>query len=697
MDKPYSNPFEHLRDELKRIKILLQRAVAINRIHSRSRLPLEAAFRGHSLEPEHVDAILAHDDLLAARFEIPVRDQSEAKAIQELEDKASDMRAAIDLRVAASAAAGQTLPLSRLISEFDMIELELEILLLAIAPELDPAFEKIYAELHDDVTRTRPSVDLTLQVLCRDEVEKLRARTHLSPGALLFHFRFLTMADERHSGGPPTLLNRLLIPDDSVVRYVAGQPPGTLAAGRILASSAEKARKLSVASRTRVDQFTEAVMRHDPEHFTLVIEGDRAEMRLSAAVLAAHALGRPLLLLDSPGEILSAGALLTATRDAALWAAILTVQMPPVERKAREGASKEGAEDGVVWPSFIEFNRRPVILLNSENHMPPIPWAGTVWRLVVEPPAFEERLEIWRQAAPALEDAHARFLADNFQFSEDQVRSAQALAYGQASLRNPSNPAITGEDLLEASRGLSSPNLHRFAISLRPRYGWKDLVLPEGRMEQLRGIADRMRTRATVLRDWGFGTKHNRGNGLNVLFTGGSGTGKTMAAEVLARELSLELFQIDLSSVVSKYIGDTEKHLAAIFDEAQLGNVLLLFDEADSLFGKRTELKDAHDRYANIEINYLLQRFERYQGLCVLSTNMQKNIDDAFLRRLHEVVDFPFPAAQSRERIWRSHVPKEAPLDAGVDFNYLSQQFKLAGGNISNVARNAAYLAAAQK
>jgi SpoVK/Ycf46/Vps4 family AAA+-type ATPase len=252
-------------------------------------------------------------------------------------------------------------------------------------------------------------------------------------------------------------------------------------------------------------------------------------------------------------------------------------------------------------------------------------------------------------------------------------------------------------DLFDAGRALTAPDLSRYAIRIEPRYDWDDLVLGEERMRQLRSVAARVKHRRLVHRDWGFGRKLSRGKGVSVLFSGPSGTGKTMAAEVLANDLSVDLFQIDLSAVVSKYIGETESNLARIFSAAGGSQCLLFFDEADALYGKRTEVKDAHDRYANIEVDYLLQRMEQYPGPVVLATNFQKNIDDAFLRRLHDVVEFPFPDESARQRIWRQHLPEEAPREDDVDFEFLARKFNLTGGSIRNIVVNAAFLAAEEQ
>ena len=236
------------------------------------------------------------------------------------------------------------------------------------------------------------------------------------------------------------------------------------------------------------------------------------------------------------------------------------------------------------------------------------------------------------------------------------------------------------------------PRLDDLAQNIEPIATWDDLVLPETQMRTLRDIAIHVRQRSRVYEDWGFAAKSARGLGISALFAGASGTGKTMASEVLANELHLDLYLIDLSRVVSKYIGETEKNLGRVFDAAEEGGAILLFDEADALFGKRSEVKDSHDRYANIEVSYLLQRMEAYRGLAILTSNMKHALDDAFLRRIRFVVQFPFPDANQRAEIWRRMFPAQTPVD-GLDPLKLAR-LNVAGGNIRNIALHAAFLAA---
>jgi SpoVK/Ycf46/Vps4 family AAA+-type ATPase len=228
-----------------------------------------------------------------------------------------------------------------------------------------------------------------------------------------------------------------------------------------------------------------------------------------------------------------------------------------------------------------------------------------------------------------------------------------------------------------------------------PRYRWEDIVLPEDTLNQLKEICNCIQLKTTVFGEWGFDKKLSLGRGLNILFAGPSGTGKTMSAEIIAYELGLDIYRIDLSKILSKYIGETERAISKVFAELACSNSIVFFDEADSLCGRRTDLKSSHDRYANIEVNHLLQKIEEHEGIVILSSNLRANIDDAFTRRLNYIVEFPFPEEIYRKRIWQRVYPPETPLSDNLDFDFLSHRFKIAGGNIKNIALNSAFLAAA--
>ncbi|MGB9180971.1 MAG: ATP-binding protein, partial [Pyrinomonadaceae bacterium] len=316
------------------------------------------------------------------------------------------------------------------------------------------------------------------------------------------------------------------------------------------------------------------------------------------------------------------------------------------------------------------------------------------FRVDVHKPSPAEQQSLWMGAlgsSASQLNGELEHLVSQFSLGTEGIHAASVQAR-EGLKRGGGDEALLGSALWDACRTLARPRLDDLAQRINPAASWDDLVLPEQQLRALRDIAAHVRQRAKVYETWGFASKGERGLGISALFAGASGTGKTMAAEVLAGDLHLDLYRIDLSQVVSKYIGETEKNLRRVFDAAEEGGAVLLFDEADALFGKRSEVKDSHDRYANIEVSYLLQRMEAYRGLAVLTTNLKSAVDTAFLRRLRFIVQFPFPDTAQRAEIWRRIFPENTPL-ANLDLSKLAR-LSIAGGNIRNVALHAAFLAA---
>jgi len=335
------------------------------------------------------------------------------------------------------------------------------------------------------------------------------------------------------------------------------------------------------------------------------------------------------------------------------------------------------------------------------------PWspAGTLPSLegfieiALESPESGSARRVWEaslQGRPLDGEIDLGTLASRFRLTPGQIGDAAAFASSLARWRAPRDGRISADDLTAACRAQAGLKLSLLARKVEPCYGWNDIVLPPDQLDQLREIRDQAQHRHIVLGDWGFGRRLSLGKGLSALFSGPPGTGKSMAAEVIARELGLDLYKIDLSRVVSKYIGETEKNLDRVFAAAESSNAILFFDEADSLFGKRSEVRDSHDRYANVEVSYLLQKMEEYEGLAILASNLRQHLDQAFLRRLAFTVHFPFPDETSRLRIWQRSWPPETPVDADVDLDVLAREYRLAGGNIRNIVLAAAFLAAAE-
>jgi hypothetical protein len=675
--EPYADSFEHLHEELGRLDLLLRRAVIIARAAPDPNVPPE--LRGVVVSDAEVDDVFHAPNLLGERWRCQ---QQAANLLQPVDHKLEEVGRHIDERRRLTEQAWRTLSLPRLAEVFGLSPAEVDLLLIALGPELEPRYEKVYSYLQVDATRKRPSVDLALNLICRSAAEKVYARQLLSAGAPLLYYKLLSLQEDPQDR-QPTFLRRFLKAEDSVVRYLVGQDRGADQPGT--AANQIKDLELDEATQARLTNLAIAVAHWQPRTrhvIQLITSATPPALRVAEAVcVALRATPIRLELSQVQAEPASAAA---AVRDAALAKGILVVA---------GGDTADPQAERLLWAA-VNGSLLTVILLGPSSAFSAIPADAQPWRVDVPPSGYEQRRKAWTDAltgTPAASEAGK--LADTFSFGPSVIRQTTRLARSIAALRDPSSVKPTAEDVRDASRDLTTPNLSRFALALTPKFSWDDLVLPDDRMRQLQGVEARLRYRALVHREWGFGGKLSRGKGLTVLFTGPPGTGKTMAAEVLAGALSLTLYQIDLSTVVSKYIGETEAHLSAIFREAESSQVLLFFDEAEALFGKRTEVKDAHDRYANIEVNYLLQRIEQYEGIVVLATNFHRNLDEAFLRRISEVIEFPTPDEVGREQIWRKHFPDKAPVKE-IDYAFLAKQFKLTGGGIRNVAMSAAYAAA---
>jgi hypothetical protein len=583
--------------------------------------------------------------------------------------------------------------LPALCARFDLSAFDAALVLVALAPEVDLRYERLYGYLQDDVTRRRPTVDLALNLLCTDAEEKLVRRAHLAPHAPLVRGGLLRLVADPNHVEPPLLAHYLKL-DDAVVRRLLGHD----GLDHRLAAAAEV-----VADPRPGDVAPELVelvreRRAAGEPLTLYLQGMRGSGRRTRAEALAAALGVPLLELHLSaalhddahvGELVSLALLEARLRDALPYLDGLDALLDREDGTAHRRRLNEALHDaGTVvavagtapWRGPADGGLRPPSLLVLDVPLPQV----------------AARRELWSSAASAAGAAcdgdDLDGLAGRFRLTPGQIEDAVALAALEARQRGSApEPA----DLFAAARAQSGDGLVSLARKVAPHYRWEDIVLPPDRLEQLQEVCDAVRYRALVYDEWGFDRKLSLGKGINVLFAGPSGTGKTMAAEILAGELALDLYKVDLSTVVSKYIGETEKNLARIFQEAETTSAILFFDEADALFGKRSEVRDSHDRYANLEISYLLQRMEEYEGVVILATNLRKNMDDAFVRRMHFTIEFPFPSRVDRLRIWSAIWPGELPRSDALDLEFMADRFELAGGNIRNIALAASFLAAA--
>jgi hypothetical protein len=573
--------------------------------------------------------------------------------------------------------------------------LDAELLLVALAPELELKYERLYAYLQDDVSRRRPTVDLALGLLCPAWVERVAGRARLAASAPLLRHRLLRLVDDPAQRDPP-LLSRFLKPDARVVDFLLGSDEPDPALIGLFAAVEPAALLDDVLLPGPLKAALAAVVRGVPHGGTALVylHGPYGVGRRTTAEALCRAAGVPLVTIGV-ARLLAAGdaeaRVAVAAREALLRGAAplwegFDLLLADEHRAVRAAVLREAQGRGVTF-------------LAGEEPWEPAdaPPGEAFYPVRLERPEYAGRVRLWSAQlngeAPAA-GVELEGLANAFRFSGGQIRDAAATARSLARLRDPAHGRVSMDDLLAACRLQSNQRLATLARKVAPRHGWDDLVLPPDRTVQLREVVRSMQHRARVYGDWGFDRALSLGKGLNVLFTGPPGTGKTMAAGIVAGALALDLYRIDLSTMVSKYIGDTEKNLARIFAEAETSNAILFFDEADALFGRRSEVRDSHDRYANLEVAYLLQRMEEYEGVVILATNFRKNMDDAFVRRMHHQVDFPLPGEPERLRIWRQVFPAATPLDEGLRLDVIARRLEVAGGSIRNIALAAAFLAA---
>jgi ATP-dependent 26S proteasome regulatory subunit len=558
--------------------------------------------------------------------------------------------------------------IERLCRVFGLSRFEKDVLLLCAGVELEASFARLIAAAQNATHGGYPTFSLALTALGEPHWSAL------SPAAPLRRWRLIEV------GGESLTQSRIRI-DERVLHFLAGvthlderlnglleevAPPADLAASH--RGHAEAMVRLWSAGGQSIAPIVQLC-------------GNETQSKREIAATACAQLGLNLYALTAtalPAHPAELDAFLRLwQREAILSGSGLLIE-------TGEGEHGDAAREIALNRLLQEI--RGVLIVSGRTRR------GNLQRAMVtfdiEKPTTEEQRLMWRRhlgAAAMRLNGSLELLPAQFNFDGGAIRAActGALNGESGNLR---------ASLWEACRAQARPQLNGLAQRIEPKARWGDLVLPEAQKQALKEIAVHVRQRSRVYDDWGFAAASSRGLGISALFAGPSGTGKTMAGEVLANELNLDLFRIDLSQVVNKYIGETEKNLRRVFDAAEEGGAILLFDEADALFGKRSEVKDSHDRYANIEVSYLLQRMEAYRGLAILTTNLKSALDTAFLRRLRFVVQFPFPDTAQRVEIWRRVFPAQTPTDA-LDFAQLAR-LPVAGGNIRNMALNAAFVAA---
>jgi hypothetical protein len=648
--------------ELARLDALIE--AEIRRIRARYELTLDE-FRGLYITDEQVDALLhTHAELTPS-----VPDISAARA-------ADGVSRWHQLAVA-----------------LELTDDERDMLLVCIAPELDPKYETLYAYLNDDVTRRMPTPDLAGRLLGRDKLHRRSVRVHLSSESALCAIGLEFVP----AGRDTTIVRRGMRAAAPLVPWLQGltfEDPRLDGIARAFAPSPFPVDGLPEAARAFLTAMASPLRGSTRAQTAVIASGRAADARLVAEQLVALA-RRNVLAVD-------VDALLARPSRAGIAEAIelaqrvlgVVVLLHPVDGQfERDGSRHEDLRH--VLAEITERCRATVVAASTQWSAADLLPNADVVEIHLPEPTTRERAATWTWAVgPGIGTQAALLaLADRFSIGGASIVRSARVARVKAGI---AGRPITMDDLYASARTTSVGESGGTTSRLSSVFDRSDLILPVEAERLLADLVHAIDLRSRVMDDWGFSKAMGGVRGIKALFAGPPGTGKTMAAGIVARTLGVDLHRVELAATVSKYIGETEKNLDRAFDAAHRGNALLFIDEADALFGKRSEVKDAHDRYANIEISYLLQKMEDHDGIVILATNLAKNVDEAFSRRMQFVIEFPIPDARSRERIWRAMFAPSAPLDADVDFAYLARQFEFTGADIRNIVMEAAYQAAQQ-
>ncbi len=597
-----------------------------------------------------------------------------------------------------------TVPETHLISlrrRLGLSALEMDAILITVGASLSPELSRLYAKLLRNPMRTGVTPELTARILSLSPREIAELLETLLGDTPLVSLGLFHAAE--HDPAEPLLTTPLVCSRELIQYFLNGGTPDSVTSrhARVSRSNTRLA-DLPLESSTREAlRQIETVIRdkspQEPLNQVFHFSGPAGAGKSQSAAAICRAGDLRTVHVDMKALVEEGHALERALEEVCRLAYLYG--MAPVFENWQALDDMVGL--GERRHAFIRRAARlptPLFITSSPRTDFEFENKARLVELEFEAATRRTRERIWSNYLNGLtisESLTPEHLAGAFNFTPGRIQTAFEYARNQENVLK-GNVQISEETLLAGCRAMSNRNLSKLATRVEHRFQWKDLVLPDETMEQLRDIPDHIVHGRVVHDEWRLDLKSTGGRGLNALFSGPSGTGKTMAASIIAGDLKLEMYRVDLSSIISKYVGETEKNLGKIFAEAEGSNAILFFDEADSLFGKRGEVKDAHDRYANTEVNYLLQKMEDFRGITILATNLRENIDDAFLRRLHFIVEFPFPDIRERTRIWRGVFSSETPLDKNLDQEFLGRVLRIPGGNIMSIARNAAFLAAAE-
>lgn len=687
--RPYRSAEEHLHDYLVRLRLMLQRHLIL-------------------FTDRYLDSSGAPDDRFVSRREVEAFLAMEPlgpevmEAVEEVEGSLRQFQRFIAMRLEASADKGIRFPIEDLRASFGLDDIEMDILMAVAAPDLEPGFARAYSHAWCDFTRKHIDAAFLVDLLGGIGPERERVWKALQPDGRLSRFgliEFGTLVDQ----GPMTrYAERPIKAADFVISWIRGRQ------GLDRASLGRAAYLFQPSDFLGDLLLPDSVFREVKEALRLksldrrlrgiVLVGPIGAGRKSVAYKTVQEEERPLLVVRMeklPHQAEERQRLAKAIlREALLLGAAIYLEgIEELERSGTGGLADDLFEvlEDFQGPLFVSATVSPKETLKSY---------GDFFEVRVPFPEVQDQKILWQRGLAKATKKPLGFsvedLVGRYSLSGGAIEACCRAVARWAETTGSKAEEVPLTVVVEAIRSQLSHRLSAVAIPVHKGEGWDDLVLPKRTLDTLREIVQFYRHRFKILQEWGLGAKLLKTPGVACLFAGPPGTGKTLAASIIAKELGREVFQIDLSRVVDKYIGETEKNLRRAFEEGARAQAVLLFDEADSLFARRTDVRTSVDRYANLEVNYLLQRIESYEGVVILTTNFPSSIDEAFRRRLRFYVEFPFPEEGERLRLWQTLMPKEVPLAQDVDFRELARRYEMAGGNIRNVIIRAATLAADQ-
>lgn len=673
---PYQNLSEYLFDEWIRLDVVLE--IEMQRMMQQPEEPdaSSGAFRGMYVSDTEAKALLDDDEpyLMLTPEQTYLLDQLEER-----------------IRLRLETTPESEVPLLRLRAALGLTEQDMRMLLAVLAPHANRKYIRLYGYLQDDMSSQHLTLDLMLRLGSRGPGERKQSLKRWAEmrGVLRGLFAELASAQARRDVSMlaeplvlrPRAVSFLLDLPWRVQDTLTGLTHYELASNRLLEPPLvqdELRRRMREYARDRADY---------PVHWNL--HGPSGSGKTFQARHLCADLGSALLEWD----------LAQASQDPDVLRDELAQMLLEARLQGAIPAFRCTASDNRIHLLLQELNAwsGDVFWMSDAALKAPVRPPGSVWLdIPLALPDMLDSVRLWENLTPLLpvDEREIALLAGKFRFTPGQIKATTEYALQLSDWRQASGEGGSAGDWLQtAAYSLLQHRLSDKAVKMESRLNWNDLILPADAMQLLRQACNRLVHRHTVLSQWGFDRLLPYGRGISMLFTGPPGTGKTMSALVMAKELRAELYRIDLSRVVSKYIGETEKNLSEIFEQAGQSGAILFFDEADSLFGKRSEVKDAHDKYANMETSYLLQKMEEYDGVTILATNFSQNLDDAFVRRIQYIIRFPFPDSEHRERLWRSAIPQAMPAGE-IDYGFLAETFELTGAPIKNIILTAAFLAA---